>query len=195
MGEVMDIEILTRCEANLWKSHYRKSKAREAQLLAEIQELRKEHSSVLKLQRKVTKRVSMTGKISASNSCFRSLLLSRRQLQAFTGVSGTCHTIGCNATRFVLPCLRPSVKSPVSPAPAIATPRPMHCSGRSAVHPRTFRSEPAGKHADEVASHPPADDTPSTATWRGLWNWGEILPLPREKRRKSQIFHPHPGQD
>ena len=72
--EVFRVEwVKTRCEANLWKSHYRKSKAREAQLLAEIQELRKEHSSVLKLQRKVTKL--------------------KGQLQAFTGVSGSCNVL------------------------------------------------------------------------------------------------------
>ena len=68
--EVFRVEwVKTRCEANLWKSHHRKSKVREAQLLAEIQELRQEHGSELKLQRKVAKL--------------------RGQLQAFTGVSGS----------------------------------------------------------------------------------------------------------
>ena len=68
--EVFRVEwVKTRCEANLWKSHHRKSKVREAQLLAEIQELRQEHGSELKLRRKVAKL--------------------RGQLQAFTGVSGS----------------------------------------------------------------------------------------------------------
>ena len=72
--EVSRVEwVKTRCEANSWKSHYRKSKAREAQLLAEIRELRKEQSSELKLQRKVAKL--------------------KGQLQAFTGVSGSSNVL------------------------------------------------------------------------------------------------------
>ena len=72
--EVFRVEwVKTRCEANLWKSHHRKSKAREAQLLAEIRELRKERSSELKLQRKVAKL--------------------KGQLQAFTGVSGSSNVL------------------------------------------------------------------------------------------------------
>ena len=72
--EVSRVEwVKTRCEANSWKSHYRKSKAREAQLHAEIRELRQEQSSELKLQRKVAKLKS--------------------QLQAFTGVSGSSNVL------------------------------------------------------------------------------------------------------